>query len=79
MRPIIIVHIPQSLLSSRKGTTETAAQLVKEAASKAQGTGMSPYVRDRAHQDRLRAAAHRLQNSKLAELIASGWRLFALY
>ena len=72
------LHLPSCqsplYLSSRKGTTETAVQLVKDAAGRSCGPGgsLGPYIRDRDHMERLRAAAQQLRNSKLGEVIAAG-------
>ncbi len=72
--------------SSRKGTLETATHLVNAAAAATRGGNpvstlygqqqqqqrLSPYVRDRAHQERLAVAARQVQNGKLAEVMAAG-------
>lgn len=63
--------------SSRKGTTETAAHLAREAARAADGGGPhrgtgSSFVRDAAQAARLAAGAARLKDGALRECLAAG-------
>jgi ATP-dependent DNA helicase HFM1/MER3 len=58
--------------SSRKGTSETAAHLAREAGKHAGRSGGSTFVRDAGQAARLAAAAAGLKNGQLIDCIAAG-------
>ncbi|KAL4857947.1 ATP-dependent DNA helicase MER3 [Chlorella vulgaris] len=58
--------------SSRKGTSETAAHLAREAGKHAGRSGGSTFVRDAGQAARLAAAAAGLKNGQLRDCIAAG-------